>query len=112
MHGTIQGLPEEQNSNAALNWRNRRNNLFLDYSGFLCTQIMPVESNNEKLIAVIGDEVGSEWVSIMEQDTVTGFLLAGIGDKSEKNGSNFMIVDKGTEVCLLSDFHRHKTKGH
>ena len=40
------------------------------------------------------------------------FLLAGIGDKSEKNGSNFMIVDKGTEVCLLSDFHRHKTKGH
>lgn len=51
---------------AALNWRNRRNNLFLDYSGFLCTQNMPVESNNEKLIAVIGDEVGSEWVAIME----------------------------------------------
>ena len=104
--------PKNRIQIATLNWRNRRNILFLDYSGFLCTQNMPVESNNEKLIAVIGDEVGSEWVSIMEQDTVTGFLLAGIGDKSEKNGSNFMIVDKGTEVCLLSDFHRHKTKGH
>ncbi|CBK23870.2 uncharacterized protein [Blastocystis hominis] len=48
---------------------------------------MPVESNNEKLIAVIGDE-----------DTVTGLLLAGIGDKSEKNGTNYMIVDKDTKV--------------
>lgn len=49
---------------------------------------------------------------IMEQDTVTGLLLAGIGDKSEKNGTNYMIVDKGTEFLLFSDFHRHESKGH
>ena len=54
--------PKNRIQIATLNWRNRRNILFLDYSGFLCTQNMPVESNNEKLIAVIGDEVGIEWL--------------------------------------------------
>ncbi len=37
-----------------------------------------------KLIAVIGDE-----------DTVTGFILAGIGQKSV-DGANFLVVKAGT----------------
>ncbi|KAK8793969.1 V-type proton ATPase subunit f-like protein [Blastocystis sp. subtype 4] len=53
---------------------------------------MPVESNNEKLIAVIGDE-----------DTVTGLLLVGIGDISEKNGSNYYVVDKNTKVKEIEE---------
>ena len=53
---------------------------------------MPIEAGNEKLIAVIGDE-----------DTVTGMLLAGIGDKSEKNGCNYFVVDKDTKVKEIED---------
>ncbi len=34
-----------------------------------------------KLICVIGDE-----------DTVTGFLLAGVGQR-DRNGANFLVVD-------------------
>ncbi len=37
-----------------------------------------------KLIAIIGDE-----------DTVTGFVLAGVGQKSV-DGSNFLVVKTGT----------------
>ena len=37
------------------------------------------------LIAVIGDE-----------DTVTGFLLAGIGERNTKGETNFLIVDSKT----------------
>jgi V-type H+-transporting ATPase subunit F len=33
-------------------------------------------------VAIIGDE-----------DTVTGFLLAGIGHRDQKNASNFLVVD-------------------
>ena len=34
------------------------------------------------LVAIIGDE-----------DTVTGFLLAGIGHRDDKNRTNFLVVD-------------------
>lgn len=34
------------------------------------------------LVAVIGDE-----------DTVTGFLLAGVGERNSKGESNFLVVD-------------------
>lgn len=37
------------------------------------------------LIAVIGDE-----------DTATGFLLAGVGDNQRKSGPNFFVVDPST----------------
>ena len=56
---------------------------------------MPVEVNNEKLGALIGDELGVEGLCLSFQDTVTGMLLAGIGDKSTANGPNYFIVDKG-----------------
>ena len=59
---------------------------------YFCFLSMPVESNNEKLIAVIGDE-----------DTVTGLLLVGIGDISEKNGSNYYVVDKNTKVKEIEE---------
>ena len=39
--------------------------------------------SSRKLIAVIGDE-----------DTVTGFILAGIGHRTAE-GSNFLVVKKG-----------------
>mmetsp|Transcript_679 Transcript_679/g.821 ORF Transcript_679/g.821 Transcript_679/m.821 type:complete len:117 (-) Transcript_679:940-1290(-) len=45
-----------------------------------------MEDYRGKLIAVIGDE-----------DTVTGFLLAGIGQRGAR-GSNFMVVDSKTPM--------------
>jgi len=44
-----------------------------------------------KLVAVIGDE-----------DTVTGFLLAGIGHRTAKN-TNFLIVKRDTPVKAVED---------
>lgn len=44
------------------------------------------------LIAIIGDE-----------DTATGFLLAGVGDKEGTNGSNYFVVDPstfGASACI------------
>lgn len=34
---------------------------------------------------------------IGDRDTVTGFLLAGIGEKTSK-GSNFLVVDENTKA--------------
>lgn len=42
----------------------------------------------EQLVAVIGDE-----------DTVTGFLLAGVGHR-DGDGSNFLVVDSGEGYVL------------
>lgn len=67
-----------------------------------------------KLIAVIGDEVSSYYVyyslinvlillmsyiiiihlNYIGQDTVTGFVLAGIGHRNVE-GQNFLIIKKG-----------------
>eukprot|EP00668_Euglena_longa_P028754 GGOE01036075.1.p1 GENE.GGOE01036075.1~~GGOE01036075.1.p1 ORF type:complete len:125 (-),score=19.08 GGOE01036075.1:203-577(-) len=45
----------------------------------------------ERLIAIIGDE-----------DTVTGFLLGGIGDLDpRKNATNFLMVDKTTPLTTI-----------
>ena len=38
-----------------------------------------------QLVALIGDE-----------DTITGFLLAGVGDASPRLGTNYLLVDDGT----------------
>lgn len=41
------------------------------------------------LIAVIGDE-----------DTATGFLLAGVGDNHPSHGSNYFVVDSSTSFLF------------
>ena len=57
-----------------------------------------------KLIAVIGDEVRQRSPSQSRcysslQDTVTGFLLGGIGELNAKTRKpNFLIVDKSSFV--------------
>ena len=45
-----------------------------------------------KRIAVIGDE-----------DTVTGFLLAGVGHRNAE-GQNFLVVKPGKSTCMLFSF--------
>ena len=48
------------------------------------------------LIAIIADEVRRSALPIgpeLAQDTVTGFLLAGVGNVDAKRKSNFLIVD-------------------
>mmetsp|Transcript_8562 Transcript_8562/g.12783 ORF Transcript_8562/g.12783 Transcript_8562/m.12783 type:complete len:117 (+) Transcript_8562:105-455(+) len=50
-----------------------------------------------KLVAVIGDE-----------DTVTGFVLAGVGHRTVE-GQNFMIVKSDTEVPAIEDAFRSYT---
>eukprot|EP01135_Chromosphaera_perkinsii_P006807 Nk52_evm8s598 gene=Nk52_evmTU8s598 len=47
---------------------------------------------DNSLISVIGDE-----------DTVTGFLLAGIGNVDAKRRSNFFIVDKDSQTSAIED---------
>eukprot|EP00123_Amoebidium_parasiticum_P005873 comp16957_c0_seq1/m.15569 comp16957_c0_seq1/g.15569 ORF comp16957_c0_seq1/g.15569 comp16957_c0_seq1/m.15569 type:complete len:119 (-) comp16957_c0_seq1:404-760(-) len=44
------------------------------------------------LIAIIGDE-----------DTVTGFLLAGVGDVDQKKRQNYMIVKKDTSAMDIEE---------
>eukprot|EP01038_Epipyxis_sp_PR26KG_P007982 gene7982-10823_t len=50
-----------------------------------------------KLIAVIGDE-----------DTVTGFVMAGIGHRTVE-GQNFMVVKPETDFKLVEEFFRTLT---
>lgn len=52
------------------------------------------KSEGTNLIAVIGDE-----------DTVTGFLLTGIGERNNKGETNYLIVDssKTQFIMILSD---------
>uniref|UniRef100_A0A2K5M047 V-type proton ATPase subunit F n=1 Tax=Cercocebus atys TaxID=9531 RepID=A0A2K5M047_CERAT len=45
-----------------------------------------------KLIAVIGDE-----------DTVTGFLLGGIGELNKNRHPNFLVVEKDTTINEIED---------
>jgi len=49
-------------------------------------------AKGSNLIAVIGDE-----------DTVTGFLLAGIGERNTKGETNFLIVDAKTTSKQIED---------
>mmetsp|Transcript_23527 Transcript_23527/g.36804 ORF Transcript_23527/g.36804 Transcript_23527/m.36804 type:complete len:121 (+) Transcript_23527:72-434(+) len=46
----------------------------------------------DALICVIGDE-----------DTVTGFLLAGVGEVDQKNVGNFLVVTPKTPVSQIED---------
>lgn len=49
-----------------------------------------------QLIAVIGDE-----------DSCTGFLLAGVGEINSKREANYLIVDKDTTVSQIEDAFKH-----
>mmetsp|Transcript_59412 Transcript_59412/g.67598 ORF Transcript_59412/g.67598 Transcript_59412/m.67598 type:complete len:131 (-) Transcript_59412:169-561(-) len=55
-------------------------------------------NENATLIAIIADE-----------DTVTGFLLAGIGERNNKGEVNFLIVDAKTPKKLIEDTFRKFT---
>lgn len=48
--------------------------------------------NHKTLVGVIGDK-----------DTVTGFLLAGIGEKDQKGKSNFLVVEEDTSSKEIED---------
>ncbi|CAG9323700.1 unnamed protein product [Blepharisma stoltei] len=50
------------------------------------------QSENKNLIAVIGDE-----------DTVTGFLLTGIGERNHRGETNFFIVDDATPQSAIEE---------
>ena len=51
-------------------------------------------TENNMLLAIIGDE-----------ETVTGFLLAGIAERNE-NSTNFLIVNSTTEKAQIEDFFK------
>eukprot|EP01124_Arcella_intermedia_P034248 TRINITY_DN8461_c0_g1_i1.p1 TRINITY_DN8461_c0_g1~~TRINITY_DN8461_c0_g1_i1.p1 ORF type:complete len:126 (+),score=31.86 TRINITY_DN8461_c0_g1_i1:54-431(+) len=50
------------------------------------------------LIGIIGDE-----------DTVTGFLLAGIGDVNRQRGENFLVVERETKQATIEEFFKKLT---
>jgi V-type H+-transporting ATPase subunit F len=54
-------------------------------------------SGEERLVGIIGDE-----------DTVTGFLLAGVGDNNPKKklGPNYFVVGKNTPVSEIESVFR------
>eukprot|EP00906_Rhabdomonas_costata_P005465 RCo008189 len=53
--------------------------------------VQTFRDGEERLISIIGDE-----------DTVTGFLLAGVGDcDRRKNMTNFLMVDKNTQLSAI-----------
>nr|CCA20450.1 H or Na translocating Ftype putative [Albugo laibachii Nc14] len=54
-------------------------------------------SDGTKLVAVIGDE-----------DTVTGFILAGIGHRTAE-GSNFLVVNSNTPISVIESTFRTLT---
>nr|CAH39843.1 V-ATPase subunit F2 [Paramecium tetraurelia] len=50
------------------------------------------KSEGTSLVSIIGDE-----------DTVTGFLLTGIGEKNIKGETNFLVVDSKTDPKLIEN---------
>uniref|UniRef100_A0A8C6QPQ4 V-type proton ATPase subunit F n=1 Tax=Nannospalax galili TaxID=1026970 RepID=A0A8C6QPQ4_NANGA len=52
-------------------------------------------AGRDKLIAVIGDE-----------DTMTGFLLGGIGELNKNRHPNFLVVEKDTTINEIEDTFR------
>mmetsp|Transcript_32787 Transcript_32787/g.80754 ORF Transcript_32787/g.80754 Transcript_32787/m.80754 type:complete len:122 (+) Transcript_32787:186-551(+) len=58
----------------------------------------PIEKSEGALIGIIGDE-----------DTVTGFLLAGVGNMDVRRKSNFLIVDQKTTKKAIEDSFKELT---
>lgn len=65
-----------------------------DPGGFR-TQRAPGMAGRGKLIAVMGDE-----------DTVTGFLLGGIGELDKHRRPNFLVVEKETSLAEIEETFR------
>lgn len=57
-----------------------------------------IPNKNSALIAMIADE-----------DTVTGFLLAGVGDVDLRRKTNFLIVDSKTTIKQIEDAFKEFT---
>jgi len=49
---------------------------------------------------------GSFVAVIADEDTVTGFLLAGVGEINRQRGENFLVVDSKTPQQRVVDFFR------
>ncbi|GAA0147359.1 ATP synthase [Lithospermum erythrorhizon] len=58
----------------------------------------PIRTNNSALIAMIADE-----------DTVTGFLLAGVGNVDLRRKTNYLIVDSKTTSKQIEDAFKEFT---
>ncbi|KAK2383868.1 V-type proton ATPase subunit F [Trifolium repens] len=58
----------------------------------------PVHTNNSSLIAMIADE-----------DTIVGFLLAGVGNVDIRRKTNYLIVDSKTTVKQIEDAFKEFT---
>ncbi|CAN6273894.1 unnamed protein product [Urochloa humidicola] len=57
-----------------------------------------IPTNSSALIAIIADE-----------DTVTGFLLAGVGNVDLRKKTNYLIVDNKTTVKQIEDAFKEFT---
>lgn len=50
-------------------------------------------TKKQTFIGIIADEVCTQFLlCLTKQDTVTGFLLAGIGESDVQNGENWLVV--------------------
>ncbi|KAL5678370.1 hypothetical protein ACJX0J_014501, partial [Zea mays] len=57
-----------------------------------------IPTNNSALIAIIADE-----------DTVTGFLMAGVGNVDLRKKTNYLLVDNKTTVKQIEDAFKEFT---
>ncbi|ONK65851.1 uncharacterized protein A4U43_C06F1620 [Asparagus officinalis] len=57
-----------------------------------------IQTNNSALIAMIADE-----------DTITGFLMAGVGNVDLRRKTNYLIVDSKTAMKTIEDAFREFT---
>ncbi|PIA57030.1 hypothetical protein AQUCO_00600034v1 [Aquilegia coerulea] len=57
-----------------------------------------IPTNNSALIAMIADE-----------DTITGFLLAGVGNVDLRRKTNYLIVDSKTTIKAIEDAFKEFT---
>jgi len=69
---------------------------------------MPPKENSSKK-GGIAKPIGALMAIIGDEETVTGMLLAGVGDKDGRNRSNFFVVDpsKTTPAQLEEMFHTY-----
>merc|ERR1712216_58153 len=56
------------------------------------------------------DKEGALVAMIADEDTVTGFLLAGVGDIDGGGGSNFTLVEPGTSQGKVEEAFKNYTK--
>ncbi|MFQ6649569.1 hypothetical protein Gotur_022309 [Gossypium turneri] len=63
-----------------------------------------IPTSNSALIAMIADEVGTTF-----EDTVVGFLLAGVGNVDLRRKTNYLIVDSKTTDKQIEDAFKEFT---